>query len=110
MMADDIDRILERVRSQARAGDIRVTAHAQQAMIDGAFSPADVRKAIAGGRIIEDYPDHLRGACCLVFGVTRDGRPIHIVCTTAAPVLILITVYEPTPPKWITPTQRRSKE
>ena len=54
----------------------------------------------------ENYATHRRGACCLVGGTTRAGRPLHIVCTTAQPVLVIITVYEPKPPKWITPIQR----
>ncbi len=36
------------------------------------------------------------------------GRTLHIVCTTAQATLIIITVYEPLPPKWTTPTQRRA--
>jgi hypothetical protein len=32
---------------------------------------------------------------------------LHVVCTTAGPTLILITVYKPRPPKWVSPTQRR---
>jgi hypothetical protein len=32
---------------------------------------------------------------------------VHVVCTTARPVLIIITVYEPRLPKWLTPTNRR---
>jgi hypothetical protein len=56
---------------------------------------------------LENYPEHRRGACCLLSGFTHGGRRIHIVCTTARPVLIIITVYEPRPPKWVTPTRRR---
>ena len=32
-------------------------------------------------------------------GVTREGRSIHVICTTAQPVLIIITAYEPKPSK-----------
>ncbi len=49
-----------------------------------------------------------RGACSLVSGLSQEGRPLHIVCTTAQPLLILITVYEPKPPKWVTPRKRRN--
>lgn len=107
---NDVDRVLQRIRAQARDGSIRVTAHAQQAMIDEDMSPAEVRESISQGRILENYPDHLRGACCLLFGATRGGRPLRVVCTSSAPLLIVITVYEPMPPKWVTATQRRSKE
>jgi hypothetical protein len=56
--------------------------------------------------VLENYPEHRRGACCLLYGRAANGRHLHVVCTTAQPVLIVITVYEPRPPRWITPTQR----
>jgi Domain of unknown function (DUF4258) len=55
------------------------------------------------------YPDHRRGACCLLCGYTDSGRPLHLVCTTLQSPVILITVYEPKLPKWETPTQRGRK-
>jgi hypothetical protein len=86
---------------------VRVTVHAHQEMVEEGITMDDVLRVIAAGDVIEDYPTHRRGACCLVGGTTRAGRPLHIVCTTAQPVLVIITVYEPKPPKWITPIQRR---
>ncbi|MGP8020864.1 MAG: DUF4258 domain-containing protein [Limisphaerales bacterium] len=66
----------------------------------------DVLEGLASGELLENYAEHKRGACALFVGVAREGRPVHIVCTTANPVLIVITVYEPKPPKWPTPTRR----
>lgn len=110
-MADDkeIQRAIEHIRGLAHDEDVRVTQHAQQEMVADGVTLDEVLEAIAVGTIIEDYPEHRRGACCLLHGLTSSGRSLHIVCTTDKPVLILITVYEPTPPKWITPTQRRSR-
>lgn len=68
-----------------------------------------VLEAMNSGEVLEDYPLHRRGACCLLLGITGEGRPLHIVCTTGQPLLIIITVYEPKPPKWATPKERRSK-
>jgi hypothetical protein len=34
---------------------------------------------------------------------------LHNVCTTTRPRLLLMTVYEPQPPKWMNPTQRRPR-
>ena len=99
--------ILERIQTQAREENIRLTQHAQQEMIEEDTVLDEVLEAIAHGRILENYPQHRRGACCLLHGLTQAGRSLHIVCTTARPMLIIITVYVPQPPKWITPTQRR---
>lgn len=101
--------VLERIKSQAKSGGFRVTQHAQQEMVEEEITLDDVVEAIAQAEILEHYPDHRRGACCLVSGRTGKGRPLHIVCTTVQPLLILITAYEPKAPKWLTPRQRRSE-
>jgi hypothetical protein len=75
-------------------------------MVEDDVSLRDVLEAIGTAGILEDYPTHRRGACCLLSGSTRAGRPLHVVCTTTRPILVIITVYEPKPPKWTTPTQR----
>jgi len=98
---------LEQIRAKAEVENIRVTQHAQQEMVEEDITLDDVLGAIAMAQILENYPEHRRGAYCLLNGVTKEGRPLHIVCTTERPVLIIITVYEPKPPKWTTPTQRR---
>lgn len=103
----DLEVVLKRIRAQANVENIRVTQHAQQEMAEENIMLNDVLEAIATGQILENYPEHRRGACCLLNGLTQNGRPLHIVCTTARPILIIITVYEPKPPKWITPIQRR---
>ncbi len=86
---------------------MRVTAHAHQAMVEEDFLLDDLLYVIGNSQVIEDYPEHRRGACCLLYGTTMSGRPMHIVCTTRLPVLVIVTVYEPRPPKWISPTRRK---
>ncbi len=99
--------MIERIRAQAAAENIRITQHAQQEMVEEDITLDEILQAIATAQVLENYPEHKRGSCCLLYGVADDGRPVHIVCTTAQPVLIVITVYEPGLPKWVTPTQRR---
>ncbi|MHB8481687.1 MAG: DUF4258 domain-containing protein [Nitrospiria bacterium] len=99
--------LLQKIRLQVDTENVRITLHAQQEMVEEYFKFDEVLEALRNGQILENYPEHRRGACCLIGGFTKKGRPIHIVCTTGQQVLILITIYEPKPPKWITPTQRR---
>jgi hypothetical protein len=100
---------LARVQAQAAAREIRISLHGQDEMLDESVTLQDVLDAIEVGQILEDYPDHRRGPCCLLYGIARTGRQLHVVCTTAQPILVIITVYEPKPPKWVTPTQRRPR-
>lgn len=102
------ENIVRQIRDQAKTGNLRITQHAQQEMTEEDIVLDEVLQAIASGDVLENYPEHRRGACCLLNGMTHDKRPLHIVCTTANPTLILITVYVPKPPKWVTSTQRRS--
>jgi recombinational DNA repair protein RecR len=102
----DLEAILDLIRGQASREALRITQHAQQEMAEEEIALADVLEALHSCQILENYPEHRRGSCCLVCGYTRRWRPLHVVCTTAQPLLILITVYEPKPPKWVTPTQR----
>ena len=106
----NLETVLAEVRAQADMENIRVTQHAQQEMIEEDITLNQVLEAITTGQILENYPEHRRGTCCLLYGRTQSHRPLHIVCTTTQPMLIIITVYEPKTPKWITPTQRRSQQ
>lgn len=102
----DVNDVLERIQMQAKARNVSFTLHADQEKFEEIIDTEGILDAISGGQILENYPKHRRGPCCLLYGLTRYGRHIHVVCTTARPVLIIITVYEPKPPKWTTPTQR----
>jgi len=52
--------------------------------------------------VIENYPDDFPYPSCLIYGRTREGRNIHVVCaySTVEMLGIVITVYEPDPMKW----------
>ena len=103
----DLGPLIDRIRAQADVGTIRLTQHAQEEMAEEDILLDEVLEAIANGQVLENYPEHRRGGCCLVNGTTQLARPVHLVCTTARPMLIIITAYEPKPPVWATPTERR---
>ena len=105
----DLDEIMERIRGQVRNGLLRFTLHAYQRMVEEGVGVDEVMEALMSGEAIEDYPEHRRGACCLVCGRTRTGRYLHIVCTMGFDVVVIITVYEPREPKWRTPFERARK-
>jgi len=102
--------IAARLRQQSSADDIRVTVHGHQEMLAEDIAYEAVREVLLDCRVIENYPDHQRGPCCLVCGRTSPGRFLHVVCTTALDVIVIITVYEPKPPKWVTPFERGGRD
>ena len=100
---------LANIRTRASKGELRVTQHALQEMVQKNISLDEVLEAISTGEILENYPWHRRGPCCLLYGRTESGRDVHIVCTTIQPMLVIITAYEPRPPKWLTPRRRSGR-
>ena len=70
--------ILDKIRTQIRDENLRLTQHAQQEMVEEHISTGDVLEAIAAAKILEYYGRHRRGACCVlpVTGYYR-GRAIH---------------------------------
>ncbi len=63
-----MDELLARMQEQSRTKALRVTQHAQEEMDSEDITLGEVREAIAKGQILENYPEHLRGACCLLYG------------------------------------------
>jgi hypothetical protein len=100
--------VLSDIQTKAQRHAIVFTHHARVEMAEETYSTDDVLAGIATAQMWEYYPGHRRGACCLLSGIVRE-RPIHIVCTTETDEILIVTVYEPLPPKWATPTQRRTQ-
>lgn len=105
----DPQEIENRLREQASEDLIRLSIHGHQEMVEDEISYDALRETLIDCKVLENYPDHRRGACCLVCGRTRGGRYLHVVCTSALDVIVIITAYEPKQPKWLTPFQRGGK-
>lgn len=101
--------LVAQLHLQASVDEIRLTIHGHQEMVAEDISYDAVREVLLDCQVIENYPDHQRGPCCLVCGRTSSSRFLHIVCTTSLDVIVIITVYEPKPPKWGTPFERGSR-
>ena len=77
-------------------------------MADDNLKVKMVMDALTNGEIIERYIDDKPFPSCLVCGNVGD-KNIHVVCALPehVGVLIIITVYEPDPKKWIDNRIRR---
>lgn len=58
----------QRILESVTRGGLFLTLHAQLEMVEDGFTLDDLKFAIANSAVIEHYPDHLRGACCLICG------------------------------------------
>jgi Domain of unknown function (DUF4258) len=97
-LADDI---LQRIRE---AADKRLLflPHTirQMSRLDRMISTTEVEAVVRTGEVIEDYPEDSRGHSCLVLGLGRDDRMIHVVCAPKDEYLAIITTYLPDPNQW----------
>ena len=107
-MQQDVDQFMieTQIRTLATRRNLKLTTHAHQEMVAENIATAELLSSLSCCSILENYPDHKRGACCLVCGQADSGRYIHVVFTTDRLELVIITMYEPKPPKWGTPFKR----
>ena len=76
--------------------------HAADQSILRGIAVKEIKQAISAGEIIEEYPFDKYGLSCLIFGFTAEDRPPHIQCShPSAPIITVVTCYEPDPKKWI---------
>jgi len=103
--------LIDDIRDKIASGQFEFSQHAVDQSIVRHISVQELREAIAGGDVIEDYPDDKYGPSCLVFGATLADRPLHIQCSyPSRPVVKIITLYEPDPQRWIDFKVRRTSD
>ena len=97
---------LDDIRQTFATGRYRYTLHAVKQTTVRRISRREIEQAIAEGEVIESYPHDKYGPSCLIFGMTAEGRPLHVQCTQP-PEAKVITAYEPDPNKWVGYRERR---
>jgi len=101
--------VIEGIQKRVREGDYRFTIHAFERCVERSISPKQIKSAILNGEIVENYPDDKYGPSCLIYGITWEGKILHVQCSTE-PVWI-VTAYDPTlhPEEWDKEYKRRRK-
>ena len=96
---------IEDIKEHVRTDQYRYSAHAEIERKADELTFAQVEEAILKSTILEQYPDTGRGESCLLVGFSGE-IPVHIVCGWRGENIALITLYIPTPPKFIDPWTR----
>jgi Domain of unknown function (DUF4258) len=102
--------ILKQVR-EAAAKRILFLPHAVNQMNspDRLITTQELRAAVFGGLVIEEYPEDVRGHSCLILGWGEESRPLHVVCAPKSEYLAIITAYLPSPHQWEPDWRTRKK-
>ena len=92
----------EAVRAAISNGAIQVSRHAVRELEADDLLLDEVLDTILNGELIEDYPEALRGPCCLVGGLLQTQEWVHTVWgwDSESGIAVLITAYRPDPQKW----------
>ncbi|MFP3910208.1 MAG: DUF4258 domain-containing protein [Halobacteriota archaeon] len=103
--------MVEEIKRAVAVNRYNITSHAKREMMPERddISEKELVEAILDGEIIEDYPNDKPCPSCLVFGRTRERRPIHAVCALSKEddIAIIITAYEPDLNRWVDYRYRR---
>ena len=98
----DLKWIIEKIKKDAYL----FSEHADNERMNDNLSISEIEESIINGTILESYPNDKRGNSCLMVGFTNEGKPVHSVCGKNGEMLVVITVYIPTPPKFKNPYER----
>ncbi len=94
---------IEDIQNKVANKQFELSKHAVDQSISRQIRLQEIVEAIANGQIIEDYPNDKYSPSCLICGLTKTGKTIHIQSSyPSRPLVKIITVYEPDPKKWNT--------
>jgi hypothetical protein len=99
---------IDRIRAEITSGNYRFSDHAVKRMIRRSIERIEVEEAILTGEIIEEYPDDKYSPSCLVNGVSKAGRHLHVQ-VSVPPAVTVITAYDADATEWIGYRVRRTK-
>jgi hypothetical protein len=101
------DSTIQGIKNKVVAGEYRYTIHAFERCAERDISPVEIEEVILSGEIIEDYPQDKYGPSCLIYGITKTDRILHVQCSLE-PIWI-ITTYDPrsAPEEWENDFKRR---
>lgn len=101
---------IEEIISLCDDSTIEITNHCLLRMHQRNISYTDLKKAVANGMVIENYPDDYPHPSCLIMSRISADRIIHIVVGIGKGKLWFITTYFPDSDLWNdTFTKRKEK-
>jgi len=100
----------DKVRALVQRGEVRVSDHGYDEMVDENIMARDVLAGVFDGVVVEDYPMYAKGPSVLVLQKDPDQHPIHVVWgipkDLSSPAVV-VTAYRPNPDLWSEDFMRR---
>ena len=107
-MSEELSNPIPFIQDAKHNGQLWYSNHALKRLLEGGRNTEDVEDALDHGQaqIVghSPDPDTLVSPSCIVLGWDKNDKAVHVVVAYRQPQVI--TVYEPTPPRWTTPYER----
>lgn len=101
---------IREIQAKFAREEIEFSTHAAKQMRKRGISLEELFEVIGNAECLEAYPEDKYGASVLLFGVTENKRPLHVLVTAfERPLCKVITAYEPNPEEWEQYKIRRAK-
>ena len=94
---------LNEVKAEITTGNYRFSDHAVKRMIRRYIDRMEVEEAVLTGEIIEEYPDDKYSPSCLIYGVSKAGRQLHVQLSLP-PAVMKVPIFVLTRINPLTPT------
>ncbi len=102
--------ILALFKQAVQEQQLKISLHAAEEALAENITRSEMETVLLNAQLLEVYPDWWLGPCCLIYGQTDNDRDLHLVASYSGLPVTIITVYDPRPPKWVTPTKRGGKK
>ena len=88
------------LRSLCHDKNMAITKHANNRLRERGITVDDIKSAIMTGEIIRQYEDDKPFPSCLLLGLSKISRNIHVVASVDNDFLNIITAYYPDENQW----------
>ena len=89
------------IQKKIRNQEYDFSVHAHNERQEEQITVEEIERVLLKGDIIEKYQNDQRGESCLVAGIISE-KPLHVVCGKRGKRLLIVTIYRPKLPVWIT--------
>ncbi|MDO9565425.1 MAG: DUF4258 domain-containing protein [Candidatus Desulfaltia sp.] len=97
------------IKKKLKEGLVQFSEHSLHKMDTSDVMSLELIDAMLNSEIIEDYSEDQRGHSCLLLCRDNIGF-LHVVLGSKEDNLFIITVYRPSPPKFVDERTRRERE
>lgn len=88
------------IKEKAAYSEYCLSQHGNRRRQSHNLTFSELEEVLLNGRILEEYTYAESIFNCLVAGFTHRGKPVHVVCGELDNMLVITTVYIPTPPDY----------